>query len=336
MRILSTVRKHYYGVKTALEPMYLNFTLPLKEMGHDVHVFDHYESNAKFGRERATDLLVEEIKKGQFDLVFYQTSGREPVDTSAFADLSRKVPIAAWNSDDDWQWQTTRRIAPNFTFMITTYPHIYEQNRSQYPGLLLSQWGCLGIHGDLSGPKDIDFSFVGAAYGPRNRPCRYLRSKAGLKCFGQGSRLVNWGLPYVKGILKMPWLSGSAIQFEKIYEIWNRSRVSYAPMAGGPHGEVMQIKARLFDMGLSGTLMLCDRCPNLENFYEPGKECVTFDSLEECAEKASWYLAHEEERAAIAERYRERTLREHMWTHRFEDLFKQMSLDRVPQYVAQA
>ena len=326
MRILSVVRKHYYGVPGALEPFYLNFTVPLTEMGHDVEVFDHYESSRSLGQDQATDGLIERIKTGDFDLVFYQTSGREPVDTSAFADLSKRVPIAAWNSDDDWQWETTRRIADNFTFMITTYPHIYEQNRSQCSGLMLSQWGCLGTYSDFSRPKDINFSFAGQANGSRNGPCRYLHSKAGLECFGQGSRLIRWGLPYAKGILKFAWLSGSALHFDELNEIWNRSRVSYTPLAGGPRGEVLQIKGRLFEMGLSGTLMLCEYCQDLERYYLPGKECVIFDSLEDCAEKARWYIAHEPERAAIAERYRERTLREHMWKHRFANLFQQMSL----------
>lgn len=326
MRILSIVRKHYYGIPAALEPIYLYFTGPLKEMGHVVEVFDHYQTCRALGRERCTQSLRKAIQTGKFDLVFYQTSGREPVDTSALADLSRKVCIAAWNSDDDWQWETTRCIAGHFTFMTTTYPQVYAQNHSLYSGLLLSQWACLGKYGDFSRSKDIGFSFAGAAYGSRNAPCRYLRSKASLDCFGQGSRLANWGLPYVRGILKLPWLSGPALHFREINEIWNRSRISYTPMRGGPRGEVLSIKSRTFDMGLSGTLMLCEHSPHLERYYEPGKECITFESLDDCAEKALWYLAHEAERASIARRYRERTLREHLWTHRFTDLLKQMGL----------
>jgi spore maturation protein CgeB len=79
-------------------------------------------------------------------------------------------------------------------------------------------------------------------------------------------------------------------------------------------------------MGLSGTLMLCEHSPDLERYYEPGKEFVAFESLDDCAEKASWYLAHEDERARIALNYRDRTLREHLWTHRFTDLIEQMGL----------
>ena len=89
MRILSVVRKHYYGSPKAIEPMYLYFTLPLKEMGHEVETFDHYEMGQRLGRERASEVLVDRVQRGRFDIVFYQTSGREPVDTARLADVSK-------------------------------------------------------------------------------------------------------------------------------------------------------------------------------------------------------------------------------------------------------
>lgn len=326
MHILSVVRKGYYGSRVAVEPMYLYFTEPLRAMGHEVETFDHYEVNQTYGKAACTEQLIEKIRTGKFDLVFYQTANVEPVETAALADLAKNVCIAAWNSDDDWQWETTRQLSSHYTFMITTYPNIYEQNCDQYPNLLLSQWGCLELYADFERVKDIDFSFAGAVYGVRNQACRFLKRRAGLKCFGRGSRLVALGLPYFRGVFKLPWLSGAPIHFKEINDIWNRSRISYTPMAGGPQGQVLSLKSRTFDMGLSGTLMLCEHSPNLERYYEPGQECVTFESLEDCAEKACWYLAHEAERARVASNYRTRTLKEHLWQHRFQTLFKQMGL----------
>src|SRR6266436_3119353 len=271
MRILSVVRKNYYGVPTAIEPMHVYFTMPLKEMGHEVDTFDHYEMSRTLGRERATSALVDRIQREEFDVVFYQTSGQEPVETVAFADLSRRFCIAAWNSDDDWQWESTRRVAGHFSFMITTYPHIYERNRSEYPNLLLSQWACPGQFSEYGRRKDINFSFAGSIYGERNR-----------------------------------------------------ARISYTPLEASSGGKVLQIKGRIFEMGLSGTMVLCEQSLLLERYYQPGREIVTFEGLEECAEKARWYVTHELERVRIARNYRDRTLGEHMWKHRFEDLFRQI------------
>lgn len=326
MRILSVVRHQYYGNANAREPLSYFFTTPLRQMGHDVETFDHFEARRAHGKEAATERLIARIRSGAFDLVLYQTSGEEPVDTSALQELARQTCLVAWNSDDDWQWNTTRKLASHFTFMITTYPHVYEQHHGAFPNLLLSQWGCLGLFNDFDRKKDIDFSFAGAIYAARHAACRYLRQRAGLRCFGRGARLVRLGIPYFRGAFRLRWISGSPLQYEAVYDTWNRTRVSYTPMTGGPQGKILSIKARAFEMGLSGTLMLCEHSPHLERYYEPGRECVTFESLEDCIEKALWYLAHESERARIAARYFQRTLREHMWEHRFSELFRQMGV----------
>jgi Glycosyl transferases group 1 len=326
MRILSVVRKSYYGQANAPEPLFLYFTQPLRRMAHNVETFDHFEARRANGRDAATEQLLKKIRDGAFDLVLYQTSGKEPVDTAALAEAARETCVAAWNSDDDWQWDTTRRLGSHFTYMITTYPHIYEGNRSTCRNLLLSQWGCLGLFSDFGRKKDIDFSFAGAIYNARSSGCSYLRRRAGLDCFGRGARLLRLGVPYFRGAFRLTWIAGGTLGFEEINNIWNRTRVSYTPMTGGPHGQVLSLKSRMFDMGLSGTLMLCEHSPNLERYYEPSRECVTFETLEDCVEKAGWYLSHEFERARIARRYYERTLGEHMWEQRFTDLFRQMRI----------
>jgi hypothetical protein len=320
MRILSVVRKHYYGQLAAVEPMSLYFTDPLRNLGHAVEEFDHFEQAARYGREKCTDLLVKRIRSSKPDLVFYQTSGKEPVDLNSIRDLADSVCIVAWNSDDDWQWEVTIQNAPCFTYMITTYPEIYHANRPTVPNLLLSQWGCYRGFADAEKAKTIPFSFVGSTYGARNNECRYLRKSAGLECFGWGSRLVRWGIPYVKGALKFPSLSGAAMELPAVHGIWNSSRISYTPLGAGANAKLLQIKGRVFEMGLSGTLMLCDRTSALDPYYTAEEDYISFTTLEECADKARFYLNHEKERQRIARNYYERTLREHTWEDRFSEI----------------
>jgi spore maturation protein CgeB len=328
MKILSITVRAYRGSPNAVEPMRLYFTKPLEKMGHIVECFDHIEASNRLGKEKATDDLVALTKNGGFDAVFYQSAGTsEPVDVSALGTLKTRVPLFCWNSDDDWQWERwTHKLAPHFTWVVTTYPHIYEANKQRYSNLLLSQWGCLESFSEFDRAKDIPFSFAGAVYKIRNRDCRFLRKRAGLKAFGQGARLVNLGVPYLKGAFRFDLIAGPAIDFSKINEIWNRTRVSYTPLGGGPSGEVMSIKSRVFDMGCSGTLMLSEMAPNLERYYEPGKEFVVFSSLDDCAEKARYFLTNESERARIAEQYRRRTLGEHTWVRRFQQMFADAGL----------
>jgi hypothetical protein len=55
-----------------------------------------------------------------------------------------------------------------------------------------------------------------------------------------------------------------------------------------------------------GTMVLAKRVPETERLMEDKKHVVYFDTPQECAELANWYLAHESERKKIADRGMER------------------------------
>jgi hypothetical protein len=306
--------------------MHLYFTVPLERLGHEVEVFDHHATGRKHGRTGATERLVAKIVRGEFDVVLYQTTGDEPIDMDALGPLARRFVIVAWNSDDDWQFDKTSRNARNVTFMATTYPQIYDAHRHRFGNLILSQWGCCSLYSEFERTKDIGFSFAGAVYGNRNALCRTLKRRAGLECYGRGARLVSLGLPYFRGAFKVPVVSGDAMDFRGINGVWNRSKVSLTPLSAGGKAHSLQIKSRVFDMGLSGTMMLCDDAPYLERYYVPGKECVVYTSVEECIDKARYFLSHESERRTIATAFYARTMREHLWEHRFVRLFSDMGV----------
>lgn len=333
MRVLSVVTRGYYGRTDAVEPMYLAFTDPLRELGHDVDHFDHFASMRDHGPARTADDFLAKVRQGSYDAILYQTACQvaehinEPV-----REASRHAVTIAFNSDDDFAWEKqTSRMAPAFTYMYTTYPHIYEQNRAAFPNLRLTQWGCYRQYADFGRAKDLDFTFAGQIYGDRVRSCKYLVQKGGLRVYGFMSGMVHtprflyW--PILRNVtFRFPSVYGRPIHYREINDVWNRSKVSYTPMEASVDANLLQIKSRAFEMGLSGTLMLCRLSPNLDRYYEPGKEFVPFDDLDDCAEKAKYYVTHETERARIARAYHDRTLAEHLWTHRFQSMFDEIGL----------
>jgi len=308
--------------------MFLEFTRPLQDLGHEIDHFDHSACGRKFGQERCGEMFVARVQSGDYAVVFYQTSGHDHMPKEAIREAGRFATIVAWNSDDDWQWETySRHAAPYFTFMVTTYRHIYESNRAAFPNLRLSQWGCYDRLADFAHPKDIAFSMVGRVYGQRYHDCRKLHRSASLRVFGAGSRLVTLGVPPFRGCSRIPGLMGPPVfDYADVNDIWNRTRVSYTPLGASANPRLLQVKGRVFQMGMSGTLMLCDDHPEIKQYYIPGKEYVTFSSLEECAEKARYYMSHETERARIASAYRDRTEAEHTWRHRFIRLFEDIGV----------
>src|SRR5437016_2509322 len=163
MRILAVVSRGYYATPNTVEPMYLAFTEPLRALGHDVDHFDHFLSNRQVGTARTCESFLAIVRRGGYDAILYQTACQSARDINeAVREASRYAPTIAWNSDDDFAWaMQTKPMAPAFTFMYTTYPHIYDQNRPAHPNLRLSQWGCLDGFGDFDRPKDLDFTFAG-------------------------------------------------------------------------------------------------------------------------------------------------------------------------------
>lgn len=77
---------------------------------------------------------------------------------------------------------------------------------------------------------------------------------------------------------------------------------------------------RLYESTGVGTLLLTDAKENLGDLFEPGREVVTYADEDELVERAAWYLEHDEERRAIACAGQQRTLRDHTYRRRMEEL----------------
>jgi len=77
---------------------------------------------------------------------------------------------------------------------------------------------------------------------------------------------------------------------------------------------------RLFETTGVGTCLLTDWKRNLPDLFEPDREVVTYRTAEECIEKVRYLLNHEDARQAIAAAGQKRTLRDHTFTQRAEQL----------------
>lgn len=77
---------------------------------------------------------------------------------------------------------------------------------------------------------------------------------------------------------------------------------------------------RLYEATGVGSLLLTDDKDNLHCLFEPGKEIVAYRTAQECIELINYYLEHEDTRQAIALAGQQRTLREHTYYHRMQEL----------------
>jgi len=76
------------------------------------------------------------------------------------------------------------------------------------------------------------------------------------------------------------------------------------------------INPRVFEIAAAGGFQLCDPCIGLEKHFDFETELPVYRDLQELRARIDYFLAHPEERAAVADRARQRVLRDHTYAHR--------------------
>lgn len=77
---------------------------------------------------------------------------------------------------------------------------------------------------------------------------------------------------------------------------------------------------RLFEATGCGSMLLTDFKANLHEMFEPGREVVAYRTPEECVELIDYYMNHDDQREAIARAGQQRTIRDHTFYHRMQEL----------------
>ena len=103
-----------------------------------------------------------------------------------------------------------------------------------------------------------------------------------------------------------------------MYRLLHDARISLNRHIAEAEGHANNM--RLYEATGVGSLLLTDAGSNLPELFEPGREVVTYAGVDDLVERARHYLAHEEERRAIAAAGQARTLRDHTYEVRMREL----------------
>lgn len=103
----------------------------------------------------------------------------------------------------------------------------------------------------------------------------------------------------------------------EMYQILRNSRITL-----NHHGNIPPYanNFRLFEATGTGALLITDWKTNLHEMFEVDKEVVVYRSPEECFELIQHFLLHPEEAQKIASAGQQKTLREHTYARRMEEL----------------
>ncbi|MCC6748529.1 MAG: glycosyltransferase [Deltaproteobacteria bacterium] len=90
------------------------------------------------------------------------------------------------------------------------------------------------------------------------------------------------------------------------------------------------VNQRVFDVPACGGFVLSDAQADVGEHFELGSEAVVYRDADELAALCRHYLAHPEERAAVARRARERVLRDHTYETRVQTLLAALRARHAP------
>lgn len=203
-----------------------------------------------------------------------------------------------------------------YDLILTSFPHFVDRLHtlgvaSEYFRIGFDE-RVLSLLGEVN--KDIGFSFVGGIsrhHGGAIPLLEYLAEQTDMHLFGYGADSLSAFSPIRQR-------HGGEVWGMDMYRALARSRITL-----NRHINVAENNAnnmRLYEATGIGTMLLTDRKDNLHDLFEVGREVVVYSSREEAAELVRYYLDHPEEANQIAKAGQARTLREHTYAQRMQEL----------------
>lgn len=324
MKILYCAMKYDYGdPKRGLSFEHCNFYDTLSRMGHEIVYFDFMSLMKELGKEGMNARLLETVQREQPEL-FFCLLFTDEFDKETLREISFNTDTVTvnWFCDDHWRFHNfSRHWAPAFNWVTTTDSGAVAKYRAMgYQNVIKTQWACDHFsYKPLGLPLKYDVTFVGQPHGNRRAVIQRLRDA--------GIDVQAWGYGWENGRLSQ----------EGMVEVFNQSRINLnlSNSSNGPWDKLLpwrrrsdQIKGRNFEVPGCGAFLLSGKADNLEEYYRVGNEIDCFTTTDELIEKIRFYLANESERAQVADAGYRRTLAEHTYEKRFNEIFARVGLSK--------
>ena len=287
-----------------------NFLNSLVDMGHHI-IRLNYPKDGKSGRV-ISEMMLDCVTRYSPDLLF-TVLGRNELSKKAVEEISTKTDTITlnWFCDDHWRFESFSKYwAPVFNWVVTTAKSaLPKYEEIGYRNVIYAQWACNHfLYRRLDYPRIHNVTFVGQAHGNRRQIIEELRRN--------GVDVKTWG----KG-----WKNGRLSQVGMI-KVFNQSKINLN-LSAASVGGVDQIKGRDFEIpGCGGLIITGAPRDEISQYYDIGKEIVHYESTQDLIDKIKYYLSHDDEREAIAEAGYIKTLNEHTYERRFNDIFRKIGL----------
>jgi spore maturation protein CgeB len=282
----------------------------------------------------STDNLQKEIldyaDKIKPDLIFFFPYTHQ-FKTETLQQLKKHYQTIAWFGDDQWRFEDFSSVyAPHFGHVVTTDPWAVPKYEKIGVKPILSQWaGQLYTDPRPPYPADhtfkYDVSFIGGTNPVRRWFVKQLNNAGiNVQCFGQGwpnGKVSDQEMENIFRESKINLNLSNSVSYDARYLLSNLRNI--LTTLRSPKN-VEQIKARHFEIPVAGGFELSYYIPGIENVFEVGKEIVCYSSIEDCIQLIQYYLAHDQERYAIAKKGYQRAISSHTYDHRIKEIFQSL------------
>ncbi len=267
--------------------------------------------------DRRREIFLAQVRSWRPDVVYVFEWC--PLGDAFLSRLKKDVPLVVG--------ELSSALHPNRTYagydlIISSWPPIVEHFRSVGTDAAMLRLGF--DHRVLTGIKKMppvhDVTFVGglsAVHDDRVVWLEWIAGELDIVIFGYGIERMREDSPIRRCHRGPAW-------GQTMYNVLQQSRVTLnchgAIDVRGRAATNIANNLRLYEATGMGTCLVTDWKENLPELFEPGVEVVSYRSVEECIEKVQYLLGHEPERARIAAAGQARTLRDHTYQRRMEEL----------------
>ncbi len=123
---------------------------------------------------------------------------------------------------------------------------------------------------------------------------------------------------------------GPAKYHTEMPAVFRYSKINLCPTL---HSILSGIPLRSLDVMACDGALMSNYQPELAEYFIDGEEVILYSSLEEAFDKASYYLSHESERAAIAEKERIKVLKDFTYRDKLEKMLSVLANSRFTLYL---
>ena len=292
------------------------------------------------------ELIAARAMDWNADLVW--AVAQTPLTPSALEEMSHEgIHSAFWFVEDYTVFNYWRELAPHFDAVFTIQRgHFHDELESI--GVKHASYLPCAANPEIHHPRNLtegererfgsDVSFVGAGYGNRQTLFAQLALK-NFKIWG-----ADW--PADSGAFRYVQEGSRRVSTEETAAIYSATKVNLnlhsSPHHAGinPNGDY--VNPRTLEIAACGAFQLVDARSELAALLNPGEEIVVFERADEIPGLIEYYLEHPDERQLIADRARQRVVKEHTYERRLagaleflEARFRRLSeRKRGPNYVS--